>query len=68
MTTTSHPNGVGSGASESEHLLKTDVLGRTRKREVILDIFESRMTGQTFAVQNDILSPRFSSKFRTRFP
>jgi hypothetical protein len=59
MTTTNHPNGAGSGASESEHLLKTDVLGRTRmsraQREVILDAFESSgMTGQAFALQHGI--------------
>jgi hypothetical protein len=34
MTTTNHVNGAGSGASESEHLLKTDVLGRTRMSRV----------------------------------
>jgi hypothetical protein len=39
------------------------------QREAILDAFESSgMTGQAFAVQNDILSPRIASKFRTRFP
>ena len=73
MTTTNHPDGAGRCASESEHLLKTDVLGRTRmsraQREAILDAFESSgMTGQAFALQHGILSPRIASKFRTRFP
>lgn len=57
MTTTNHFNGAGRVVAESEHLLKTDVLGRARmsraQREAILDIFESSgMTGQAFALQH----------------
>ena len=71
MTTTNHPNGAGSGASESEHLLKTDVLGRTRmsraQRETILDAFESSgMTGQAFALQHGIKIQTFASWIQKR--
>jgi hypothetical protein len=71
MTTTNHSDGAGIPAAEPGHLLKTDVLGRSRmsraQREAILDAFEaSGMTGQGFALQHGIKIQTFASWIQKR--
>ena len=71
MTTTNHSDGAGIPVAEPCHLLKTDVLGRSRmspaQREAILDTFEaSSMTGQAFALQHGIKIQTFASWIQKR--